>query len=91
MPNFIVHVVHEYFEAGDFEVEANDADHAESLARELAKQQLTDPELSIVTVAVTLKATGPCLICKVRMAVAGVYCQFCLDRETENMGSDELF
>ena len=33
----------------------------------------------------------PCAVCKVRAAVAGVYCQSCLDRETEGMGSDELF
>lgn len=37
------------------------------------------------------KASKPCGICKVRVAVAGVYCQSCLDRETENMDSDDLF
>ncbi len=31
-----------------------------------------------------------CQVCKVREAVAGVYCQFCLDRETEDMSSEEL-
>ena len=31
-----------------------------------------------------------CLICQQREAVAGVYCQFCLDRETEDLTSDEL-
>ncbi len=33
----------------------------------------------------------PCQVCKVRQAIAGVYCQFCLDKETEDMTSDELF
>ena len=32
-----------------------------------------------------------CCECRVNVAVAGVYCQPCLDRETEGMGIDELF
>ena len=32
-----------------------------------------------------------CKVCQVREPIAGVYCQFCLDKETEDMTSDELF
>ena len=32
-----------------------------------------------------------CCECRVNVAMAGVYCQPCLDRETEGMGIDELF
>ena len=32
-----------------------------------------------------------CAVCGINVAVAGVYCQPCLDRETANMGLDELF
>lgn len=32
-----------------------------------------------------------CCVCGVNVAVTGVYCQGCLDRETIDMGSDELF
>ena len=45
MPSYVVHVVHTYFEAGDFEVEADDEEEAEDLAKELAMTDLIDPEL----------------------------------------------
>lgn len=32
-----------------------------------------------------------CQVCSIRRPVAGVYCQFCLDKETESMTRDELF
>ena len=35
--------------------------------------------------------SGVCAICKVNAAVAGVYCQACLGRETEGMDGDTLF
>ena len=32
-----------------------------------------------------------CAICQLRPRVAGVYCQICLNNETEGMDSDTLF
>ena len=48
-------------------------------------------DLLVAAVAAIAGEPKPCAVCKVRPAVAGVYCQPCLDQETEGMGSDELF
>ena len=55
MPTYLVHVVHTYFEAGDFEIEADDADEAEDKARSLAETELVEPELVEVEATATLK------------------------------------
>ena len=55
MSTYIVHVVHTYFEAGDFEVEAHDEEEAENKARELAETDLIDPELLAVDAYARLK------------------------------------
>ena len=55
MPTYLVHVVHTYFEAGDFEIEADDADEAGDKARALAETELVEPELVEVEATATLK------------------------------------
>ena len=55
MPLYRVHVVHTYFAAGDFEVEAESMADAEYDGRTLAEGTLLDPELVDVSVSVILK------------------------------------
>ena len=54
---YIIRVSHHYYEAGDFEVEAEDEDEAGQLAKELAEKALINPEL--VEVEWDVEAMGP--------------------------------
>ena len=54
-------------------------------------KQLAALCIALADIAVCLADQVTCAVCKTRDAVAGVYCQPCLDNETADMSSDELF
>ena len=56
MPTYQVHVVHTYFEAGDFDIEADDSEEAKDKARALAEIELVAPERVEVEATATMKA-----------------------------------
>ncbi len=71
------------------EVDADSPEEALQIAHDTeGKMGESEDSLAIVT---ELPETTICGACKEREAVAGVHCQACLDRETEDMTSDELF
>ena len=52
MAKYTIRVNHHYFEGGEFEVEAEDEDEAGHLAKALAEEAFTSPELVDVEWAV---------------------------------------